>query len=70
MKKRSKLAKWVEKCGGTPKVARKLGVTEQCVNVWTRCDGFPKVTTMQKIVRMSKGALTYADLMPLPKNRG
>lgn len=58
---------WIVASGGGAAVARKLGVTRQTVNIWLRGTGSPTALMMVKIVRVSRGVVSYADIIAARK---
>lgn len=54
---------WVDKCGGPDKAGKALGVTPWAVRVWLRKEGHPKLSTMLKIVKITKGKLSLEKIM-------
>ena len=61
---------WVE-CYGEEKLAKRLGVTKTTVVRWTKRQGWPKVSLLTKIVKLSNGLLTYENIIEStsPRNR-
>ena len=62
-----KFKKWIELQGGPKALARKLGTESPTVYAWLRGAASPKALTMQKIVKMSRGALSYDDIIDATK---
>lgn len=63
MKKIGKFEKWVESFGGQRKVAWYLGISENAVVHWMKGEGGPRLITLQHIVKLAQGALTYDDII-------
>lgn len=61
--------KWIETQGGPRVVARKLGYESPAVHAWIKGVSSPKALAMQKIVRMSKGKVSYDDIINATKKR-
>lgn len=53
---------WVEKFGGARALAPKLNVTDHAVRVWLRGEGSPQAETINEIIRLSKGELTFEQI--------
>lgn len=62
-----KFLKWIELQGGPNGVAKLLGITNACVRAWMRGQTSPKVVVLQRLVKLSKGALTYDDVINATK---
>lgn len=66
-----KFQKWLVDIGGPNVLASKLGVSNYVVNHWKRGDGWPRISIILEIVRMSKGKLSIEDVIDCtyPKHR-
>ena len=62
MAKKSVFLLWIDEVGAS-KLAQKLGIHPSCVTHWKQGKHRPRVHHMKEIVRLSKGALTYEDIM-------
>lgn len=58
-----KLSEWISANGGRGAVARLLNVTPVAVHHWLRRQITPKITTMRKIVELSEGRVSFADII-------
>lgn len=56
-------SQWVDEFGGTEKLAYKLGLTSGAIYFWLSRMGTPKPATMQKIIKLSNGKLTFNDIL-------
>lgn len=69
-----KLSEWISANGGRDAVARQLGVTEEAIHYWLRKRITPRVETMQRIVELSKGKVSFEEIIeetkPQAKARG
>lgn len=65
-----KFKKWVEDQGGPTQVAAKLGIEAMTVHHWLCGRTTPKAVTMQKLVRMGRGAFDFNDLIDETKKGG
>jgi DNA-binding phage protein len=54
-----KVRKWVDSFGGVQKVAEALGVGDHQVRAWLRGEATPRSKTLNEIIRLSKGSLTF-----------
>lgn len=63
MKKIGKFKKWVEDFGGQRKVAWLLGVSENAVVHWINGESGPRLHTLQRLVKLAQGTLTYDDVI-------
>jgi DNA-binding phage protein len=54
-----KIRKWVDDSGGIKSVAEKLRVGEHQVRAWLRGEATPRSKTLNQIIRLSKGQLTF-----------
>lgn len=63
MTAKTKFARWVEKFGGVAKLAARLRVTETIVRLWLRGKGSPRAMTIHRLVTISEGQLTYAQIL-------
>lgn len=61
---------WIEREGGPRVVARLLGTESPTVRSWLAGISSPKALTMQKIVRLAKGAVSYDDIINETKRKG
>lgn len=64
-----KFEEWVFKQGGIRDLARKLQITPMTIVHWFNKDCFPSALTLQKLVKMSKGKLTYDSIIDSIKKR-
>lgn len=55
--------RWVTDFGGVKPLASKLSVTQATVYRWVNRHGWPKVKTINSIVKLSKGKLTFVDVV-------
>lgn len=55
-------ATWLENYG-VKKIAKELSITKAAVYAWMRGDAAPKTTTLQKIVKLGKGKLSYDSII-------
>jgi hypothetical protein len=62
-----KFEKWVKSQGGTTHVAAKLGVTSMAVQQWLLAKASPRALTIQKLILMSKGKLSFDDIIHATK---
>lgn len=53
---------WVEQYGGAIVLAEKLDVTPHAVRVWLRGEGSPHAETVNDLIRLSKGELTFEQI--------
>jgi DNA-binding phage protein len=58
---------WVDRSGGTERVARKLGTTNAAVKRWVNKQGWPKVETILDLIEISKGELTFETIIQSTK---
>lgn len=58
----AKFRKWIEETGET-QIAADLGVTQMAVAHWRRGISKPDSTRLKRIIELSDGALTYADII-------
>lgn len=63
MGNKEKFRNWIEKQGGSDRVAVALDVTSFAVRHWRDRKGYPKIETIRKIVKLSKGELTLSDVI-------
>lgn len=54
---------WVKKIGGQEKLADKLGCSTHTVKHWVLRRGHPSVKALISIVKLSKGRLTFEDII-------
>ncbi len=59
----NKFEKWAADMGGPRKLSEMLGVTHWAVKFWLKKKGYPQVETIEKIIKLSKGRLTFADIV-------
>lgn len=59
----TRFSKWVEEFGGPVKLAYTLGVSDFAVRHWLNGLGTPKVTNIQELIKLSKGKLTFEDIV-------
>jgi len=65
------LVEWIEKQGGPSKTARLLGCDKGTVSQWNRMQALPKDETKVKILLLSKGKVTFNDMIkPFAKQQG
>lgn len=57
------LQSWVKKMGGPQEVAVILEVTNHAVRRWLRKESAPRTDTMIKIVNLTKGKVSYKDIV-------
>lgn len=57
-----KLVEWIRSNGGGTKTAELLGVSIAAVSRWKQGNRFPEPKTVRKIIKLSDGAVSYADL--------
>ncbi len=57
------LTDWVKLQGGYRKTGKLMGVAESCVNAWLRGRSLPRPDLMQRIVKLSKGKVTYDEMI-------
>lgn len=57
------LSQWIAKEGGTGKVAKKLNVPSNCVYAWKVGNAIPRPDVMQRIVRTSRGKVSYDSMV-------
>ncbi len=60
--KRLSLNTWIDQTGQTA-VAKLLGISPMTVHYWRRGLTSPKVTQMRRIVKLTKGAVGYAEII-------
>ena len=60
---------WVRDFGGVGKVADKLGVTDVAVRNWVKRRGWPKVDIILKLIKLSKGELTFDNIVASSRPR-
>jgi len=58
----SKFIAWIDDIGIEP-LAEKLGIDPSAVSHWRRGHCHPQVRHMKKIVELSKGKLTYQEII-------
>lgn len=57
-----KITKWVEKNGGSHKVAKMMKMNEQTVRVWMRGQGSPTSKACFDLISLSKGYLSFKQI--------
>lgn len=57
------LQKWIQSKGGYKKVAKLLGVSPMATYWWLNGTGLPKAQHMRKIVKISKGKVSYKEMI-------
>lgn len=57
------LKKWIELQGGAKKIAPKLGIGRAAIGYWLRAANTPTASVMFKIVRLSKGKVSYKTIV-------
>lgn len=60
---RSKLERWILEMGGSGTVARLVGVHQVTVGTWLARRCSPNLEVAAKILELSKGTLTIADIL-------
>lgn len=55
--------RWVAAYGGAEKVASRLGVHIGTVQCWLYRQGWPKVAKIVQLIELSKGELTFEDII-------
>ena len=60
---------WITSFGGVEAVAAKLGVTRAAVYHWVNKRGCPKIETIDHIVKLSKGKLSFDDVITSTRPR-
>lgn len=50
--------KWIKE-KGHPYIMTELGIGQKTIGVWERGQGWPSTIHMQKIVKLTKGEITY-----------
>lgn len=50
---------WIETYGGIEKLSKTLKINPHTIRVWLRGDGSPRPKTINRIIRLSKGKLTF-----------
>jgi DNA-binding transcriptional regulator YdaS (Cro superfamily) len=68
MKKSSSLRRWIVRMGGRASVASILGVDRSTVRHWDNGRNFPRPEEMAKIRHLSKGAVSFDELIDLHFN--
>ncbi len=63
MSSKTKFARWVDEYGGSVLLAARLRVTPAVVRLWVRGGGSPRAMTIQRIVDLSAGKLTYSAIL-------
>lgn len=53
---------WIENSGGQTAVAKLLGLTLSAVNRWVMRNRVPSPKVAARIVELSKGKVSYADI--------
>lgn len=67
---RNAVQNWVEAQGGVVAVASKLRLTTPTVRNWLHRRGWPKVSVILKLIKISKGELTFENIIASTKRRG
>lgn len=62
-KRMSVLEKWIKTNGGTRAIAKKLNLTQTIMYKWFNHEGWPKVETILELRRLSKGELTFDNIL-------
>jgi hypothetical protein len=62
-KKETPLKKWITQHGGIVLVAKRLDVDTRTVGYWLQGYSTPRLTTLVKLMALSKGALTMNDIL-------
>lgn len=57
------LSTWIKKQGGTGAVGKLLNVERNCVYAWLHGTSIPRPITMQQVVKKSRGAVSYDDMI-------
>lgn len=57
------LLQWIDRNGGATPTSRILGVTRNNVHAWISRASLPRPETMKVIVKMSRQAVTYSDMI-------
>lgn len=63
-----KFTTWMAEKGGPTEVAKLLGVPRETVYAWQQKRSTPRVTTMIKIVRLTQGEISFADIIEATHN--
>lgn len=58
-----KFSHWIADQGGPGAVASRLGVTTHIVRIWLNGKGSPKVETIERIVELSGGKVSFEDVI-------
>lgn len=58
-----KFRNWIKTQGGPVPVARSLGTESPTVYAWLSGVSTPSAVTMQRLVKMGKGAFDYGDII-------
>ena len=61
-KKRTVFKEWIEE-QGVEELTRKLNVEKNTINYWRAGFSIPRPWQMQKIVKLSRGAVSYQDII-------
>lgn len=64
-----KFSKWVETKGGAEGLATLLGIKAPRIRAWLRGQTTPQALLLQRIVKLSRGALTYDDVINETKKK-
>lgn len=59
----NKFMRWVETNGGRAATARKLGIAPMRVQHWVAGENGPQALLMQRIVKMTRGRVSYDDII-------
>lgn len=57
------LVAFISKNGGTIGISKRLGVTRNAVYAWITRKVLPQAITMQRIVKLSKGRVSYDSMI-------
>lgn len=57
------LRKWIAAVGGVSAVSRLLGIGRSSIYDWLNGAAQPRAQTIQRIVELSKGVVTHADVI-------
>lgn len=65
-----KFKNWVIAQGGSTRLAAKLGLSSMAVQHWLNGTTTPRASSMQKLVKMGKGAFNSDDIINETKKQG
>lgn len=57
------LREWITSVGGPQKASKLLKVSESAISFWLSCKKLPSSENLVKIVEVSKGRVSYADII-------